>query len=153
MNRTTVIGRVGKDAEVKILQSGDAVINFTIAWSEKYKDRNGEQKETTVWYDCSIFRKPDQVKIADYIKKGGMVLVEGRITARAYTNGAGEVVAALGITVKDIQLLGGGQNQAPAQQEQRPPRREDSPPELPVYQNNNAKNDFFDSMESDDLPF
>lgn len=100
MQRTTIIGRVGKDAEVKELKSGK-VINFSVAVTEKWI-KNGETQEKTTWYECAKFG--DSVKVAEYIQKGSLIYVEGSCIADAYLSG-GETKAVLRLNVQRIELL------------------------------------------------
>ena len=77
--QTLVIrGNVGKDPEVRTLNSGDAVANFSIAVSER---RKGE--DHTTWFRCNAFGKTAEV-VRDYVRKGSKVLVQGRIQTREY---------------------------------------------------------------------
>lgn len=108
MNRTDIIGRLGKDAEVKDV-GGTQVINFSVAVSENWKDKNGEKQEKTTWYECAKWG--NNVGIAPYLKKGTQVYVSGNAEARAYVNNEGDAVGVLGIRVFQIELLGGNDNQ------------------------------------------
>lgn len=106
MIKTQVIGYLGKDCEVR--QVGEqSVISFSVAHSEKYTDRNGQQVDKTVWVKCNIWRKPDKVKIADYLKKGTLVYVEGEPSANAYVNKEGAAAASLELRVTKLDFLGG----------------------------------------------
>jgi single-strand DNA-binding protein len=100
MQRTTIIGRVGKDAEVKELSAGK-VINFSVAVTEKWI-KDGKSQEKTTWYDCTKWG--DSTKIADYIKKGDQIYIEGNCTADAFLKD-GEAKAVLRLNVQKIELL------------------------------------------------
>lgn len=107
MLKIQIIGHVGKDAEVKDV-NGKKVINFSVAHTEKYKDNQGNQQEKTTWVDCAKWG--DQTAVAQYIKKGGQVYVEGMPEIRTWeSNGKSGVsfVCRVGL----VQLLGGGQQQ------------------------------------------
>ncbi len=101
----TMIGRLGNDAEVRDA-AGQKVISFNIAHSEKYTDRNGAQQEKTTWVSCSYWRQPDRTGVAQYLKKGGQVYVEGTPSARHYQNKEGVTVATLDLRVLTLELLG-----------------------------------------------
>lgn len=105
MNNTIVTGRIGKDAEVKTFDGGRAVINFSLAWSEKYKDRQGEQQERIVWYDCAVWRKQEATGVSKFLRKGAHVLVQGEVSGRGWVNDAAEVKVSLTITVRDLEIL------------------------------------------------
>ena len=117
MQKLTLVGRIGKDAEVKDLQSGTKVINFSVAHSEK----KGENQET-IWFDCAKWVNDGQsTAVAQYIKKGGLIYIEGKVSARAYTANDGSSKASLSVTVSHIELLGGGaESSGQAQQPETP---------------------------------
>ncbi len=88
MNKAQLHGFVGKDPEVRTLESGKKIAKFTFATSEKYKDSKGEQCTHTEWHSCIVWDK-----LADlcekYIKKGSELILEGKITYRDYTDKEG----------------------------------------------------------------
>ena len=84
INNVTLVGRVGQDAEVR--QMGEwSVINFSVATSETYSDRNGEKKESTQWHRCAYWVK--STAVAQYLTKGKTVAVEGSIEYRKTEDG------------------------------------------------------------------
>lgn len=101
------IGHLGHSATVKHLDGGQAVINFSIACTEKWKDKNGQKQERTTWVDCTLWRKPDKTGIAECLKRGTLVSVSGRPDVRAW-NGKehGDARAVLQLRVDDLILLG-----------------------------------------------
>lgn len=111
-----VIGHLGKDAITKDV-SGKNVINFTVAHSEKYKDKNGQTVDKTVWVECAYWT--DRTAIVPYLLKGTLVYVEGIPEAEAYKNKDGDAKATQRLKVGNVQLLGnkggGDQQSAPAQ--------------------------------------
>ncbi len=90
VNKVTLIGNLGKDPEVRTLNSGDKVVNLRIATSETWRDRtSGERKERTEWHQVVIFNE-NFVKVAEsYLKKGSTVYIEGALQTRKYTDQAG----------------------------------------------------------------
>lgn len=85
LNKVILIGNLGKDPEVRRLNSGDMVVNFTLATSESWRDKNsGERKERTEWHNIVVFN--DQIaKVAEqYLKKGMKVYVEGALQTRSW---------------------------------------------------------------------
>ena len=89
VNRVILIGNLGKDPETRYLPSGDAVANFSIATTEKFKDKSGAQQEHTEWHRISFFGR--QAEIAgEYLKKGSPVYVEGRIRTRKWQDKEGQ---------------------------------------------------------------
>lgn len=84
VNKVILVGRLGKDPEVRHLESGVAVANFSVATSEVYKDRNtGERKEVTEWHNVVLWRGLADVA-EKYLKKGDMVYVEGKLRTRSW---------------------------------------------------------------------
>lgn len=84
VNKVILVGRLGKDPEVRHLESGAAVANFPIATSETYKDRNtGERKEVTEWHNIVLWRGLADVA-EKFLKKGDMVYVEGKLRTRSW---------------------------------------------------------------------
>jgi len=106
MQQTQIIGRIGKDAEIREAQSGNTVINFNVAVSERWKNKDGEKQEKTTWYRCSWWL--NNTVIAQYLTKGTQVFVSGTANANAYQNQHGEIVVQEGINVRSLELLGGG---------------------------------------------
>jgi single-strand DNA-binding protein len=83
VNRVTVIGNLGGDPQTRSLPSGDSVANFSLATTERFKDRNGAQQERTEWHRIVAFGKLADT-CAQYLAKGRQVYVEGRLTTREY---------------------------------------------------------------------
>jgi single-strand DNA-binding protein len=83
VNKTILIGRVGKDPDVRTLQDGNIVANFTLATSERYKDRNGEVKESTEWHSITCWRGCADLA-NNYVRKGQLLYIEGKIHNRSY---------------------------------------------------------------------
>lgn len=121
MNKYILTGNIGKDAEVKDLNNGNSVINFSVAHTEKWKDKQGNPQEKTVWVDCSWFI--NNTSIAQYLKKGTKVLIEGEPTARAYVNNNGEAVAILGCTVRSLEITQFANNDNPQPQQPQQPQQ------------------------------
>ena len=90
LNKVILIGNLGKDPEVRRMQSGDPVVSFSLATSETWRDKNsGERKEKTEWHNIVVFN--DQIaKVAEqYLKKGMKVYVEGALQTRKWTDQTG----------------------------------------------------------------
>ena len=91
MNQVTLIGRLGKDPTAKEFQSGGRVVSFTLATSERWKDKSsGEQKERTEWHNVQIFNE-GLGKVAErYLRKGSQCMVQGQIQTRKYEKDGAE---------------------------------------------------------------
>ena len=83
VNKVILIGNVGKDPEIRHLDSGVAVANFPLATSESYTAKNGERVSTTEWHNIVLWRGLADVA-EKYVKKGMQLYVEGRIRSRSY---------------------------------------------------------------------
>ena len=84
VNKVILVGRLGKDPEIRHLESGVAVASFSVATSETYKDRNsGEKKEITEWHNVVLWRGLAEVA-EKYLKKGDMVYIEGKLRTRSW---------------------------------------------------------------------
>lgn len=103
MQRIEIIGHIGNDAEIKDFNNNQ-VINFSVAVSENYTNKEGVKVSKTSWYECAKWG--NQTQIAPYLKKGTQVFVSGAPTARSWVNSNGETIVRMGITVNNIQLLG-----------------------------------------------
>ncbi|MEM8566691.1 MAG: single-stranded DNA-binding protein [Bacteroidota bacterium] len=84
VNKVILVGRLGKDPEVRHLESGASVANFSVATSETYKDRNtGERREQTEWHNVVLWRGLADVA-EKYLHKGDMVYIEGKLRTRSW---------------------------------------------------------------------
>ncbi len=90
VNKVILVGNLGKDPEIRTLNSGDRVANLRIATSETWRDKNsGERKEKTEWHQVVIFND-NLVKVAEnYLKKGSTIYIEGSLQTRKWTDGQG----------------------------------------------------------------
>ena len=168
VNLAILVGNVGKDPEIKVFDGGTKKATFTLATSEKYKDRNGEVHENTEWHNIVCWRATADV-VERFVKKGTQVYIQGKITTRSWDDQNGQKRFTTEIEVANLQLLGGrqdgqnqGQNQggyngyqAPMQQPQyAPPAPSPAPaapapaPAAPVASDPNSL-----EPQSDDLPF
>ncbi len=153
VNKVILVGNLGKDPEVRYLEGGTAVASFSIATSEKYKDRNtGERITQTEWHNIVLWRGLAEVA-EKYLKKGSQVYIEGKLKTRSWEDQAGvkkyttEVVADTMTMLgsKNDQMTGGG---APAPTMSNAPQQQSgaSNNELSAASSNAAE-------EEDDLPF
>jgi single-strand DNA-binding protein len=106
--QTIVVGNVGRDPELRYTPSGRAVCGFSVAVTERWTDRQtNEQREKTTWYSVSVWG-PQGETVNKFVKKGSQVMVIGDVSARAYTNNAGEPAASLDLNARDVRFLSGG---------------------------------------------
>lgn len=115
-----IIGRLGRDPESKFTAGGDAVTSFSVATDRSYNDRSGQRQKETTWFRVSIFGKQAEA-CNRFLKKGSLVLVEGRLTVDPQTGGPriyqtkdGNSASSFEITASDVRFLGGTEQQADA---------------------------------------
>lgn len=143
LNKVTLIGRLGKDPETRLMPNGEAVCNFSVATSESWKDQSGQRQERTEWHNITMYRRLAEIA-GQYLKTGSQVYLEGKIQSRKYTDKNGAERMAYDIIVNEMKMLGGGNDGQSAQSAQAetptPPRRQ-ATPAAPV------------DDESEDIPF
>ena len=89
INKVILIGRLGRDPEIRYTPNGDAVANFSIATSENWKDKNtGEKKEKTEWHRLVAFRRRAEI-IGEYLTKGSLIYIEGKLQTREWDDKEG----------------------------------------------------------------
>lgn len=104
VNKVILVGNLGKDPEVKNLQGGKSVANFSIATSETWKDRDGERQEKTEWHNCQVWGE-NLIKVVDkYLSKGDKVYVEGKIQTRKWEDQDGKDRYSTEIVVYELKM-------------------------------------------------
>lgn len=166
LNKVMLIGNVGRDPEVRHLEGGSVTASFTIATTERYKDKTGENKEVTEWHNIVCWR--NLAELADkYIKKGTQLYIEGKIRTRSWTDRDGNTRYTTEIQADSIQLLGRkGDNPASSYTSAAKPYSPSmapAQPQSPVPPSNanegtftsavNSSDAGFDGSDEDDLPF
>jgi len=114
INKVILVGNLGKDPEVRYLEGGTAVANFSIATSETYKDRNsGEKKTVTEGHNVVVWR--GLAEIAEkYLKKGNQVYIEGKLRTRTWQDKDGNNRYTTEVVGDNMQMLGGKRDDAPS---------------------------------------
>jgi single-strand DNA-binding protein len=105
VNKVILIGRLGKDPEVKYTPSGAPVAKFTLATDEVFKDRSGEQQKRTEWHNIVAWNKLAEI-CGQYLTKGKQVYIEGSIRSRQWEDQAGNKRTAYDIVARDMRMLG-----------------------------------------------
>jgi single-strand DNA-binding protein len=106
VNKVILVGRLGRDPETRYTGGGQAVANFSVATDETYKDRNGERQKRTEWHKIVVWGK--QAEIAQqYLKKGSLVFIEGRIQSREWQDKEGQKRTSFEIVANNFRMLGG----------------------------------------------
>ena len=100
---TTIVGNVGRDAELKYTQQAVALLKFSVAVNKTIKVGN-EKRQTTTWFNVTLWRDRAEA-LADYVKAGMQVLVTGEVTISPYIDKSGKAAASLELTANDVKLL------------------------------------------------
>lgn len=175
LNKVMLIGNVGKEPEVRYLDGGAQgaqgrkVATFTLATTERYRDRSGEMRENTEWHNIVAWGQPADV-VERFVHRGTQLYIEGKLRTRSWTDQSGAKRYTTEINADALQLLGrrenntqddqssyqqgyrqnnswqapSGQRQAPAQQYQAPVQQSGPVPAEPAAQT---------AEPEDDLPF
>ena len=107
INKVILVGNLGKDPEIRHLESGASVANFSLATTETYKDRTtGERKSITEWHNIVLWRGLAEVA-EKYLKKGNQVYIEGKIQTRSYEDKDGNTKYITEIVGQNMTMLGG----------------------------------------------
>jgi len=111
VNKAIILGRLGRDPEVRNFQNGGKVVNLRIATSERYKDREGNQQERTEWHSVAIFNERLGDVAEKYLRKGSEVYIEGQIETRKWSDKDGQERYTTEIVLRqfrgELQLVGG----------------------------------------------
>ncbi len=105
VNKVILIGNLGKDPEVRALESGAKVANFPLATTESYKNKNGERVDTTEWHNIVLWRGLAEVA-ENYLKKGNQVFIEGKIRTRSWEDKEGNKRYTTEILADNMTMLG-----------------------------------------------
>lgn len=144
VNKVILVGRLGKDPEAKTFADGGMVTNFSLATSERWKDKQGEQQEKTEWHRIAMFGKVAEIA-EKYLQKGSLVYIEGKLQTRKWTDKDGVERYSTEVIGDRMQMLG---SKPDGDREERAPRGSSSKP-APQQSKSGSK---FDDFE-DDIPF
>ena len=142
VNKVILVGNLGKDPEVRHLENGASVANFSIATSETYKDKNGNRQEQTEWHNVVLWR--GLAEIAEkYLKKGSQIYVEGKLRTRSWQDKDGNTRYTTEVVGDQMTMLGGkssGGNSASDSTSSNEPKKDKGSADI-------------SSDDADDLPF
>lgn len=149
VNKVILVGNLGKDPELRYTASGTAVVNFSLATTERYKDRDGNNQEKTEWHNIVAWRQLAEI-CGKYLSKGRQVYIEGKIQTRSYEDRDGNKRYITEIVADQMQMLGGrGDNQGGGSYQRSEPRQE-RPAQSQPQQNQYEEPPF---NPDDDIPF
>lgn len=111
-NKVQLIGNVGNDPEMTVLENGKKVIRFSLATNENYKNAKGEKVQSTNWHNMVAWNKVAEI-VENYAGKGKEIAIEGKLTSRSYETKEGEKRYITEIVISEVLLLGAkGENKA-----------------------------------------
>ena len=141
VNKVILIGRLGKDPELKHTPGGAPVCSFSMATEEKYKGKDGEYHRKTEWHNLVAWNKTAEL-INQYTKKGSMVYVEGKLTTRSWNDRDGNKHYKTEVVVSTVVFMGGSRVEPGERQETADHGFNDSEPPIK-----------YGDVSDDDLPF
>jgi single-strand DNA-binding protein len=162
LNRAQLLGRLGNEPEVRYTAAGKAVANFTLATDESYTNAQGERQKITEWHRVVAWDKRAEV-VQQYVHKGDLVYIEGKITSRKWTDKEGIERSVTEINALNVQLLGSRtataapaagntQSRPPAQRQAAPAQRQTARPATrpaPAQ----PEPEYTPNVEDSDIPF
>lgn len=105
VNKVILVGNLGKDPELRYTPAGAAVANFSLATTERYKDRDGNRQEKTEWHNIVAWRQLAEI-CGKYLHKGKQIYLEGKIQTRSYDDRDGNKRYITEIVMDEMQMLG-----------------------------------------------
>jgi single-strand DNA-binding protein len=109
INKVILIGRLGRDPELRVTPQGDAICNLSIATSERFKDKAGEMRETTEWHRVVLYRRLAETA-RDHLSKGDQIYLEGTLKTRKWQDKTGQDRYTTEIEGKTMQMFGGSRS-------------------------------------------
>jgi single-strand DNA-binding protein len=163
INKVIIVGNLGNDPDVRYAQSGAAITTISVATTDAWKDKDGNQQERTEWHRVKFFGRLAEIA-GEYLKKGRQVYIEGSLRTEKYTDKAGVEKYSTDIIANEMQMLGGvgegggGGQRGGGERSERPARPAggggrggDSGPRSGGSSQPPSRND--DPFPDDDIPF
>lgn len=146
INKVILVGRLGRDPELRYTASGQAVVNFSLATDDSWTDKNGERQSRTEWHNIVAWARLAEI-CQQYLTKGRLVYIEGRIQTREWEDRDGNRRWTTEVVANEMKMLGGrGEDTRP----------EDMPGEnrgVPASRNQEASGGMEVGITDDDIPF
>ena len=139
-NKITIVGYLGRDPEIRYTADGTPVCSFTVATTERKKDKSGDFQDHTTWFKITAWRRLAEIA-NQYLSKGKQVYIEGKLSQTEYQDRDGNTRTSLEVQCSDLQFIGprGGEESFTPKEEK--PTRDSAPPEMPG------------NISDDDIPF
>lgn len=150
INKVILVGNLGKDPDIKKLNSGESVVNVAIATSESYKDKSGVRQEKTEWHNLVLYRRLAEIA-GQYLKKGSKIYIEGKLQTRKWQDKDGRDRYTTEIIVAELQMLGSG-----SEVKSQTAQTKSTPSEFDIpfdHQVSTKSSSVWDSNMNDDYPF
>jgi len=150
VNKVILVGNLGGDPETRYMTNGDAVTNFSLATTDRWKDKNtGENKDSTEWHRVVIYGKLAEIA-GQYLKKGSQVYLEGKLRTRKWQDKSGQDRYTTEISADQMQML--GRREGSGEPEGHTPSNQES--NVPRQAPNKTNTTQFDGAAiDDDIPF
>ena len=145
VNKVILIGNLGKDPEIRHLDNGRAVANFSLATSETYKNREGEKVTTTEWHNIVLWTPLAEIA-EKYLNKGNQIYLEGKLTNRSYEDKDGNRKYITEVVGQNLTMLGG---KGSASESSTPEESKSTPEESKIV----SESAVTEEDQTDDLPF
>ena len=141
MNTVVILGTITKEIEVKFTQSGAAIANFSIAYNERYKDKQGQQVDKAMFFDVTAFGKQGET-ISQYFQKGSRILIEGSLDYQSWKAQDGTNRSKVGIKLNGFTFVDRKSDAPQAQPQNNTTAYQAPQPQVPEI-----------DMDSDSIPF
>ncbi|MBR7059759.1 MAG: single-stranded DNA-binding protein [Neisseriaceae bacterium] len=157
VNKVVLVGRLGRDPETRYMSNNEPVCNFSIATDETWKDKDGNRQQRTEWHNIVVYRRLAEI-CQQYLKKGSLVFIDGRISSRKYTGKDGIERTAYDIIANDMKMLGSrsentsNSGYSPFPEETASSAENSTPPEPPRRPVEDKPAEPMSDLE-DDIPF
>lgn len=145
-NKVIIVGNLGRDPELRYTPQGTAVCNFSVATTEKRRDKSGDFQDVTTWFRITLWEKKAEVA-AKYLQKGKPVYIEGRLKIDEWTDRDGNNRYTLDVTATDMQFIGSASERDSSYSQDEPDMETAEPP------SSAASAAAGGSTADDDIPF
>jgi len=151
VNKVILVGHLGKDPEVRYMPNGEAVANVTLATSETWKDKTGEKQEKTEWHNIVFYKRLGEIA-GQYLKKGSLIYVEGRITTEKWQDKEGKDRYTTKIVANEMKMLGSKSSGGSSFEVMEKPAASEQSSAAPASKAPAPAKSNFDNFD-DDIPF
>lgn len=152
VNKVVLVGRLGKDPEVRIMTNGESVANVTLATTESWKDKGGIKQEKTEWHNLVFYRRTAEV-VGEYLKKGSQIYIEGKLQTRKWQTKEGQDRYTTEIIVNEMQMLGGKASSQQNQFVSQPASQQKNDDDFNIPFGDNIKSKNMKDWDDKDYPF